>query len=103
MKYTWYHSDANENFTSTSVGKKSDNINDTTDNYVQIDGKVTAGTQNKQKIVIGGSGQIVVLDKEELSKSSKDRKTRSRNRQSKLPLASIRRRLPMRASTTPMP
>ena len=54
VKYTWYHSDANENFTSTSVGKKSDNINDTTDNYVQIDGKVTAGTQNKQKIVIGG-------------------------------------------------
>ena len=67
VKYTWYHSDANENFTSTSVGKKSDNINDTTDNYVQIDGKVTAGTQNKQKIVIGGSGQIVVLDKEELA------------------------------------
>lgn len=24
VKYTWYHSDANENFTSTSVGKKSD-------------------------------------------------------------------------------
>ena len=67
VKYTWYHSDANENFTSTSVGKKSDNINDTTDNYVQIDGKVTAGTQNKQKIVIGGSGQIVVLDEEELA------------------------------------
>lgn len=67
VKYTWYHSDANENFTSTSVGKKSDNINDKTDNYVQIDGKVTAGTQNKQKIVIGGSGQIVVLDKDELA------------------------------------
>lgn len=67
VKYTWYHSDANENFTSTSVGKKSDNINDTTDNYVQIDGKVTAGTQNKQKIVIGGSGQIVVLDQDELA------------------------------------
>lgn len=67
VKYTWYHSDAHENFTSTSVGKKSDNINDTTDNYVQIDGKVTAGTQNKQKIVIGGSGQIVVLDKEDLA------------------------------------
>ena len=67
VKYTWYHSDANENFTSTSVGKKSDSINDKTDNYVQIDGKVTAGTQNKQKIVIGGSGQIVVLDKEELA------------------------------------
>ena len=67
VKYTWYHSDANENFTSTSVGKKSDNINDTTDNYVQIDGKVTAGAQNKQKIVIGGSGQIVVLDKEDLA------------------------------------
>lgn len=67
VKYTWYHSDANENFTSTSVGKKSGNINDTTDNYVQIDGKVTAGTQNKQKIVIGGSGQIVVLDKEDLT------------------------------------
>ena len=67
VKYTWYHSDANENFTSTSVGKKSDNINDKTDNYVQIDGKVTAGTQNKQKIVIGGTGQIVVLDKDELA------------------------------------
>ncbi|CUN54022.1 Uncharacterised protein [Mitsuokella jalaludinii] len=67
VKYTWYHSDANENFTSTSVGKKSDNINDTTDNYVQIDGKVTAGAQNKQKVVIGGSGQIVVLDKEDLA------------------------------------
>lgn len=67
VKYTWYHSDAHENFTSTSVGKKSDNINDKTDNYVQIDGKVTAGTQNKQKIVIGGTGQIVVLDKDELA------------------------------------
>ena len=67
VKYTWYHSDANENFTSTSVGKKSDNINDTTDNYVQIDGKVTAGTQNKQKIVIGGAGQIVVLNEDELA------------------------------------
>ena len=67
VKYTWYHSDANENFTSTSVGKKSDSINDKTDNYVQIDGKVTAGAQNKQKIVIGGSGQIVVLDNDELA------------------------------------
>ena len=67
VKYTWYHSDANENFTSTSIGKKSDNINDKTDNYVQIDGKVTAGTQNKQKIVIGRTGQIVVLDKDELA------------------------------------
>ena len=67
VKYTWYHSDANENFTSTSVGKKSDNINDQTDNYVQVDGKVTAGAQNKQKIVIGGTGQIVVLDQDELA------------------------------------
>lgn len=67
VKYTWYHSDANENFTSTSVGKKSDSINDKTDNYVQIDGKVTAGAQNKQKVVIGGSGQIVVLDQDELA------------------------------------
>ncbi|WP_278674241.1 hypothetical protein, partial [Acidaminococcus fermentans] len=67
VKYTWYHSDAKENFTSTSVGKKSDNINDKTNNYVQIDGKVTAGAQNKQKIVIGGSGQIVVLDTDELA------------------------------------
>ncbi|WP_296912318.1 leukotoxin LktA family filamentous adhesin, partial [uncultured Megasphaera sp.] len=67
VKYTWYHSDAKENFTSTSVGKKSDSINDKTDNYVQIDGKVTAGAQNKQKIVIGGAGQIVVLDKDELA------------------------------------
>ena len=67
VKYTWYHSDAKENFTSTSVGKKSDSINDKTNNYVQIDGKVTAGAQNKQKIVIGGSGQIVVLDNDELA------------------------------------
>ena len=67
VKYTWYHSDANENFTSTSVGKKSDNINDQTDNYVQVDGKVTAGAQNKQKIVIGGTGQIAVLDQDELA------------------------------------
>ena len=67
VKYTWYHSDAKENFTSTSVGKNSDSINDTTDNYVQIDGKVTAGAQNKQNIVIGGSGQIVVLDNDELA------------------------------------
>ena len=67
VKYTWCHSDAKENFTSTSVGKKSDSINDKTDNYVQIDGKVTAGAQNKQNIVIGGSGQIVVLDNDELA------------------------------------
>lgn len=66
IKYTWYDADGDENFTSTSVGEKSDEISDGTNNYADINGLVLAGVQNKQKLVIGGTGQLVDLDPDEL-------------------------------------
>ena len=56
--YTWYWSDKKENYTSSTVGDtKPDNKN--SNNFVQADGTLIAGVQNKQYITIGGEGQLV--------------------------------------------
>lgn len=64
--YTWYYSDKNENYASTTVGD-SDIPGSKTNNYVEINGSLTAGVQNKQHITIGGDGQIIILDPDTLS------------------------------------
>lgn len=64
--YTWYYSEKNENYASTTVGD-SDIPSSHTNNFVQIDGSLMAGVQNKQHITIGGDGQIVILDPDTLS------------------------------------
>ena len=54
LMYTWVYSDKQENYTSSTVGDKAPNNKDGS-NYVQVDGKLTAGVQNKQYITIGGT------------------------------------------------
>lgn len=64
IKYTWYDSDKDENYTSSTVGNKAPD-NKTSNNYVQVDGALTAGVQNKQFINIGGEGgKLVFLNKD---------------------------------------
>ena len=52
--YTWYWSDKDENYTSSTVGYEEPN-NKHSNNFVQADGTLTAGVQNKQYITIGGT------------------------------------------------
>lgn len=52
--YTWYWSDKNENYTSSTIGDEAPD-NKHSSNFVQADGTLTAGTQNKQYITIGGT------------------------------------------------
>ena len=52
--YTWYWSDKDENYTSSTVGDEEPN-NKHSNNFVQADGTLTAGVQNKQYITIGGT------------------------------------------------
>ncbi|AXL21495.1 leukotoxin LktA family filamentous adhesin [Megasphaera stantonii] len=52
--YTWYWSDKDENYTSSTVGHEEPN-NKHSNNFVQADGTLTAGVQNKQYITIGGT------------------------------------------------
>ena len=52
--YTWYWRDKDENYTSSTVGYAEPN-NKHSNNFVQADGKLTAGVQNKQYITIGGT------------------------------------------------
>jgi hypothetical protein len=59
--YTWYWSDKDENYASSTVGDEEPD-NKHSNNYVQADGTLTAGVQNKQYITIGGEGQLVFLD-----------------------------------------
>ena len=54
LLYTWVYSDKNEGYTSSTIGDKEAD-NKTSDNYVQVDGALTAGVQNKQYITIGGT------------------------------------------------
>ena len=54
LLYTWVYSDANEGYTSSTIGDKEAD-NKISDNYVQVDGALTAGVQNKQYITIGGT------------------------------------------------
>ena len=52
--YTWYWSDKDENYTSSTVGDAEPD-NKHSNNYVQANGTLTAGVQNKQYITIGGT------------------------------------------------
>ncbi|MCL1605271.1 hypothetical protein M3079_04615 [Phascolarctobacterium sp. ET69] len=53
LMYTWVYSDKKENYSNSSVGYAKPN-NKTAQNFVQVDGNLTAGVQNKQYVSIGG-------------------------------------------------
>ena len=62
LMYTWVYSDKKENYTNSSVGDAEPN-NKSAQNFVQVNGNLTAGVQNKQYVTIGGeSGQLVFLN-----------------------------------------
>lgn len=61
LMYTWVYSDKGENYTSSTVGDKEPENKDS-ENFVQADGNLVAGVQNKQYITIGGDGQLVFRD-----------------------------------------
>ena len=75
VMYTWYYSDKDENYTSSTIGNQEPE-NKNSNNFVQADGKLTAGVDNKQYITIGGTynpetgetegSQIVFLNKDTL-------------------------------------
>ena len=52
--YTWYWIDKDETYTSSTVGDEEPD-NKHSNNFVQADGTLTAGVQNKQYITIGGT------------------------------------------------
>ena len=58
LMYTWVYSDKGENYTSSTVGDKEPE-NKHSNNFVQADGKLVAGVQNKQYITIGKEGELV--------------------------------------------
>lgn len=69
-KYTTYGSDTNADYVSTTQKK---NIpGETATNYVNIDGKVTAGIANNQSITIGSNGQTVLFRAEDRKAVSED-------------------------------
>lgn len=53
LMYTWVYSDKKENYTNSSIGDAEPN-NKTAQNFVQVNGNLTAGVQNKQYVSIGG-------------------------------------------------
>ena len=53
LMYTWVYSDKKENYSNSSVGDAEPN-NKSTQNFVQVNGNLTAGVQNKQYVSIGG-------------------------------------------------
>ena len=61
VMYNWYYSDKNENYTSSTIGDNEPQ-NKHSNNYIQADGTLTAGVQNKQSITIGNDGALVFLD-----------------------------------------
>lgn len=64
IMYNWYRSEDNQSYTSSIVGDK-EPTNKKADNFVQLDGRLTAGIQNKQHITIGNTaGQLVFLDED---------------------------------------
>ncbi len=75
LMYTWVYSDKGENYTSSTVGDKEPE-NKHSENFVQADGNLIAGVQNKQYITIGGTynpetgetegSQLVFLNKDTL-------------------------------------
>lgn len=76
LMYTWVYSDKGENYTSSTVGDKEPE-NKHSNNFVQADGNLVAGVQNKQYITIGGKynpktgetegSQIVFLNKDTMN------------------------------------
>lgn len=67
LMYTWVYSDKKENYSNSSVGDAEPN-NKSAQNFVQVNGNLTAGVQNKQYVTIGGeSGQLVFLNKDTLN------------------------------------
>ena len=66
LMYTWVYSDKGENYTSSTVGDKEPENKDS-DNFVQADGNLVAGVQNKQYITIGGNGELVFLNPDTLA------------------------------------
>lgn len=61
VMYNWYYSDKDENYTSSTIGDNEPR-NKHSNNYIQADGTLTAGVQNKQFITIGKDGALVFLD-----------------------------------------
>ena len=61
VMYNWYYSDKDENYTSSTIGDNEPK-NKHSNNYIQADGTLTAGVQNKQFITIGKDGALVFLD-----------------------------------------
>lgn len=62
LMYTWVYSDKGENYTSSTIGDNEPD-NKHSNNYVQADGKLVAGVQNKQDVTIGGEdGELVFLN-----------------------------------------
>ena len=62
LMYTWVYSDKKENYSNSSVGDAEPN-NKNAQNFVQVNGNLKAGIQNKQYVTIGGeSGQLVFLN-----------------------------------------
>lgn len=67
LMYTWVYSDKKENYSNSSVGDAEPN-NKSAQNFVQVNGNLTAGVQNKQYVSIGGeSGQLVFLNNNTLN------------------------------------
>lgn len=67
LMYTWVYSDKKENYSNSSVGDAEPN-NKSAQNFVQVNGNLTAGVQNKQYVTIGGeSGQLVFLNDDTLN------------------------------------
>ena len=65
LMYTWVYSDKGENYTSSTVGDKEPE-NKHSNNFVQADGTLVAGVQNKQYITIGKEGELVFLNPDTL-------------------------------------
>lgn len=67
LMYTWVYSDKKENYSNSSVGDAEPN-NKNAQNFVQVNGNLKAGIQNKQYVTIGGeSGQLVFLNNNTLN------------------------------------
>ncbi|MCH3914199.1 MAG: hypothetical protein LKE29_02720 [Acidaminococcaceae bacterium] len=67
--YKWIDGDADNDFTSSNMGDKNENIK--ANNEVIVNGSLIAGANNIQKITIGGTGQIVLIN-DELRNSAKE-------------------------------
>lgn len=60
VMYNWYYSDKDENYTSSTIGD-AEPANKHSNNFIQADGKLTAGIQNEQRVTIGKDGAVLVF------------------------------------------